>query len=258
MLKYKFFIANSFLNFFRIKWSFFGIILFLLVMFIIEGYFWYEFYDHNVNKMYTKNSVITYIMIALTMHQIVSCVGRPDQLSEDIELGSINYFILKPLNYLSVLLSIQVGLVIARFFVLFPIILFVLYYNNIQDIFNKLCLLFVFSILCGILNCIINIFLSCFTFFYNDSYGFVILKETLFWVLSGALIPLNLLPVFIQNINKFLPFSYVIFYPIDSILNDRDNIIFNLFVIVFWIIFIFFISNYIWKLGIKKYLAYGG
>ncbi|KAB8036080.1 hypothetical protein GCL60_16080 [Silvanigrella paludirubra] len=258
MLSYIFFIKNSFINFYRNKWSFLGIITFLVIMYSIEGFFWYGFYNNSINKLYSKNSIILYIMIALTMHQIVSCVGKPDQLSEDIETGSIDYFILKPLNYINILVSIHIGYVIARFLALSPIILFILCLNSITHIFIKVTLLFIFSVLCGILNCVINIFLSSFTFFYKDSYGFVALKETLFWILSGSLIPLDILPSYIQNINKYLPFGYIIFYPIQYILNNNENISFLLSMILIWILFFHFLISKIWRIGIKKYLAYGG
>lgn len=256
--KYIFIIQNSFVTFYRNKGSIWGIVVFLAIMFSIEGYFWYHFYDNNVNTVYTKNSIIMYIMIALTMHQIISCVGRPDQLSDDIESGSIDYFLLKPLNYPSILLSIHLGFVMARYIILSPMILLIFYMNGVQNLFDKLFLLFIFSVFCGILNGLINILLSCFTFFYKDSYGFIVLKETLFWALSGALIPLNVLPSYIQTINKFLPFGYIVFYPVNAVIHQQEKIALLFLIILLWIIILFFLANYIWSLGIKKYLAYGG
>lgn len=244
-----------FSDFYRTNLSVIAILFFLGMMYSIEGAFWSSFYDESYNSTYTTSSIIAYIFCALAMFQVIATSGRTDEISEDIELGNIDVFLLKTVSYISFILMAQLGMIAARLLVVLPILYLCLAYFNYGQIWSKLGLISIFCFICGILNCLINMSLSFLTFFYKDSYGFVVLKETLFWVLSGALIPLNLLPTPLVNLNAYLPFGYTLYYPLHAILNGSEALLLVLVLlkILAWIIIFIVLSNCLWRYGLKKY-----
>jgi ABC-type uncharacterized transport system permease subunit len=58
---------------------------------------------------------------------------------------------------------------------------------------------------------------------YLDVTGLMILKGTLIEFFSGALIPLQLLPVPITEILKATPFYYVVYYPASLFINQQTE-----------------------------------
>jgi ABC-type uncharacterized transport system, permease component len=69
--------------------------------------------------------------------------------------------------------------------------------------------------------------------------------------------------VFGKDILKFfdlLPFKYIIYFPI-NILNGKlpvEAILSRIAIQFLWILLLALVSNILWKVGMKKYIAIGG
>ena len=77
--------------------------------------------------------------------------------------------------------------------------------------------------------------------------------------LSGALFPLDILPQAIQNILNFLPFPYLIFFPLQVYLGKITGVVLlkGMFISIFWAIALWYVMQGIWKKGLKVYQAHG-
>jgi ABC-2 type transport system permease protein len=77
---------------------------------------------------------------------------------------------------------------------------------------------------------------------------------------SGRVIPLNIFPLYLREIADYLPFRYMISYPIEILLNNYSvsYIIENTFIQTLWLGSVIFILVIVYNLGIKKYTAVGG
>jgi ABC-2 type transport system permease protein len=86
------------------------------------------------------------------------------------------------------------------------------------------------------------------------------LEELTFWFFGGLLMPLDLLPSFMQKIANFLPFKYLIYLPAQGLLNKLTSIelITALSVQAFWIIGLIYLSKKIYQNGLKAYSTFGG
>jgi ABC-2 type transport system permease protein len=115
-----------------------------------------------------------------------------------------------PKNLLVFFLQYGVGQLLARIFLFSPFILGVIFFSGTSP---TLWLLPAFLLAGLIINICFTFALSCLTFKFRDAYAFVIIKDTLAWMLSGALIPLDLFPLVFQRVFQFLPFQYVAFMP---------------------------------------------
>jgi ABC-2 type transport system permease protein len=79
-------------------------------------------------------------------------------------------------------------------------------------------------------------------------------------LLSGRLVPLPLMPDWVQDIARFLPFQYAFFFPIESLVGDLSNaeLLRGLAAQLVWILIGLAIFRLAWKHAIKRYSAVGG
>jgi ABC-2 type transport system permease protein len=79
-------------------------------------------------------------------------------------------------------------------------------------------------------------------------------------LLSGRLVPLPLMPDWVQEIARFLPFQWAFFFPIESLVGDLSNeeLVRGLFVQLLWILIGLAIFRVAWRFAIQRYSAVGG
>jgi ABC-2 type transport system permease protein len=79
-------------------------------------------------------------------------------------------------------------------------------------------------------------------------------------LLSGRLVPLPLMPDWVQEISRFLPFQWAFYFPIQSLVGDDTNqeLVRGLGVQVLWILIGLGIFRFAWKHAIRRYSAVGG
>jgi ABC-2 type transport system permease protein len=85
-------------------------------------------------------------------------------------------------------------------------------------------------------------------------------KEIITDLLGGKRFPLAFFPMAIQSINKFLPFQFIYFIPLEYILSKHTikiNFAQDLFFVMSWIIIFILFSSFLYKRGIQKYGAFG-
>jgi ABC-2 type transport system permease protein len=79
-------------------------------------------------------------------------------------------------------------------------------------------------------------------------------------LLSGRLVPLPLMPDWVQEIARFLPFQWAFFFPIESLVGDLSNeeLARGLLAQLLWILIGLAIFRVAWRYAIRRYSAVGG
>ena len=79
-------------------------------------------------------------------------------------------------------------------------------------------------------------------------------------LLSGRLVPLPLMPEWVQNVSLFLPFQWAFYFPIESLVGDLTTreLVGGLGAQLLWILIGFAIFRFAWKHAVKRYTAVGG
>ena len=79
-------------------------------------------------------------------------------------------------------------------------------------------------------------------------------------LLSGRLVPMPLMPDWVESIARFLPFQYAFFFPIESLVGDLSNgeLLRGLLAQLIWILLGLALFRLAWKHAIKRYSAVGG
>lgn len=79
-------------------------------------------------------------------------------------------------------------------------------------------------------------------------------------ILSGRLVPLSLMPEWIQSFAWFFPFRWAFGFPIESLVGNMpvSELLIGLGMQIAWIIVGIIFVNTIWKIAIRKFSAVGG
>ena len=250
-------VRNSYISWFRVRGNILGPAVFFILMFSIEGAFWHQVSAGGALSLYGTNELLLYVFAALTTSQIVAVSGEPDQLASRIESGNLETYLVRPTSVIFQLSRIQCGIVLARLTLFLPLLLALNLILLKTVHFSGILIYFGMVFLAAQLNFLINFSLSCLTFWYRESYAFVVFKETLWWMLSGALIPLDLFPSALKNIFEFLPSSYVVFYPVKLLMESAHHPLRILAATAVWTVVMMGVSVWMWNKGVRKYQAYG-
>ncbi|MEO0231320.1 MAG: ABC-2 family transporter protein [candidate division WOR-3 bacterium] len=217
--------------------------------------------------IYTQTEIIgDYKLSELITYYIISSFfleARPHvswEIAILIKDGRFSKYITKPFNHLlfEFLASCAYLLLWWIFAILGVIFLFFILKNYIILPYGLLpfFLSFLFAILGGVLSFIIEYTFILLAFWVEKPFAFLRVWDLIIRFLSGYIIPLDLLPF--KNIFLFLPFKYISFLPARIFIGKININIFNeLFILLFWIIIFYFISQIIFYLGRKIYTAPG-
>ena len=79
-------------------------------------------------------------------------------------------------------------------------------------------------------------------------------------LLSGRLVPMPLMPGWVQEIARFLPFQWAFYFPVQTLVGDYSNVelLRGLAAQALWILIGFAIFRVAWKQAVKRYSAVGG
>lgn len=121
-------------------------------------------------------------------------------------------------------------------------------------------LFFIFSIISSLfLYFFINFLLGLIGFWSPEVWAPRFIFITLLGFFAGSLFPLDILPSFIFSILKFLPFTYLLYFPLKIYLGQLSfpEIFSGLIMANFWVFITYFTVKYFWQRGLRSYTAYG-
>ena len=79
-------------------------------------------------------------------------------------------------------------------------------------------------------------------------------------ILSGRLVPLTLMPPWVQNLSNYLPFKWTFYFPIDALVGSMPprELWMGVGMQVLWIVIGASFLKLVWRAAIKQYSAVGG
>ena len=78
-------------------------------------------------------------------------------------------------------------------------------------------------------------------------------------LLSGRLVPMTLMPEWVQTLAWFLPFQWTFYFPIETLVGDYSNaeLVGGLGMQLFWILVGIGIFSFFWRRAVRRYTAVG-
>lgn len=211
---------------------------------------------------YSLGAIISYFIMTKFLH----FANRGDtsrRIADEIKQGDLSLYLLKPWSYLKCCFAVTIAerlfqaivdlAIVSLFLILIP-----QYFSFSLGRFNS----FPFLVSVG-LALIINFFLN------------MLVAETAFWItdirlfstsffliinaLAGLLIPLDLFPPPLNKVSMFLPFSYLLYFPIKIYQGSfSQGEIQNRILLGFvWAWLLTYVVKFIWRKGLRRYEAVG-
>lgn len=242
---------------------------------IITQFFWGVMMIFIYQAFYTNGSgvdsinlseIITYTWLHQAFYGLLSVRQNDMEISDLIRSGDVAYEIIRPYNlyfwwYIKMVAKrISTGLLRFMPVIIFALLLPKAYSLSLPSSISHF-ILFIISLILGILVVTgINMLVYTIGFYtYNES-GISSILNSIMELLTGALVPVALLPLFIQKSTYYLPFRLISDLPY-RVYSGNIGIYEGLFSIglqIGWILILMFIGNLIIKVSLKKVFVQGG
>jgi ABC-2 type transport system permease protein len=207
--------------------------------------------------------IFYYIMVAVV--DVLTAVNEDDwQIAADIREGNINWFLLKPMDYLWYRLSLFcAGRVTFTIMASIPLALFILCFRkNFMLPPDALTFVaFLFSIvLAALLQFFISYTMAMLAFWLLEISTLIFILFAFEYLASGHLFPLSMLPVPLQHVLFFTPFPYQLYFPVGVYMGKISGTQLGggLMVQFGWVMITYVLARFAWMRGTKKYGAFGG
>lgn len=238
-----------------------GVISFLIFFFLWKAIF-HSNHDQPITGL-TFNQMLTYLLLAKFWDWIIDPSWEIDHfLPTDIKNGGLNRFLIRPISdrlyrwhqflahkLLNGIMRISPAIVLI---IIFPKI-FVLT-PNLGWWWLPLA-----AFLALVLQFLLSYTIATVAFWWLEIEGILFLKRIIVSLLSGAWLPLTVVPPGAAKVLLLMPFQYMVFFPVQIALGKmnpvqiRQGILMQLV----WISFFILLSNFCWQAGLKKYTASG-
>jgi len=205
------------------------------------------------------NQVLQYTLLAGIFWQQIDVVTTA---STTFWEGTASVRFLRPLNVFGQYMSETIGKWIPGllFFSIPLLLLSPVLGVDLQPLSLTTLCLFAGSLLLGIMSgfALDFILTGLMVYMGNANYIAVQIRNALTMLLSGALIPLYLLPFGIGKILEWLPFATMAAAPLSIYTNTTGNVWRMIFLQVSWCIVLWILASAIWKMNRQKLAVFGG
>jgi ABC-2 type transport system permease protein len=185
------------------------------------------------------------------------------ELNQEIREGKVAFRLLRPVHPLIAYACENVAAMPLRIALALPIALVLLFTVGASHVTRDPLLLALFPV--SILGAWLITFLAMSIVgtlaFYIESAGSVFeIWMGLFGVFSGYLVPLDLYPHWVSTLARFLPFRYMLAFPVETVIgmHGRGHALRELCVQWVFVVLLAATARLTWRLGLRRYAAYGG
>ncbi|AUM64506.1 hypothetical protein C0R09_08175 [Brevibacillus laterosporus] len=225
-------------------------------------YMWFALYAYKLEYSgYSFKEMITYTVIAKLLFEIVSPTVNWEIYSQ-ITSGEITKYFIRPLSFLKYWFARNIGLKVVSLIVSSILILTIIIFKTYFLLPSTLYfILFIASCLLSlILFFIVYYIISLLAFWFTDVWAFFFLAGNVISFASGAIIPLNMMPHDVYICLNLMPFSKLIYFPLNIFLQKLSlaDIYTNFMIQVMWIVVFIIVAQMVYRFGTKKFDAPGG
>ncbi|HVO66716.1 MAG TPA: ABC-2 family transporter protein [Syntrophales bacterium] len=238
-----------------------GILSSLIVVFL-----WIAIYRNvgsGIIGGYSTGEMVTYLLGCGLLNSFILTTAENPETSQNIQDGTLSTLLIKPFSPYIVWFARDMG---GKTFLF---MLGLIGYLGILFFFREYLipfaspghlLLFVFSVLfAALLQFLLFEALSLLSFWIENTYGIRFTMRVIMEVAGGAIIPLSFFPDILQKFFMLLPFSYMIYLPMQIYLRKipLDGVPFEFLKENIWIMGLILLNFIIWKRGVRQYVSMG-
>lgn len=218
----------------------------------------------NING-YSFRDMVAYYLLTTIGRAFSSMPGLSSYVATRIRDGEIKKFLVQPVDFLSFLFWSRVAHKLAYYTV--AILPFALVFFLCRDFFSELTItpstwmIFLISLpLSFALGFYLETCLGLVGFWMLEVSSLLFVYMLFQFFLSGHMFPLDILPQPWGQIVGYLPIKYLAYFPAAVLLGKitGTKLLFDLGMLVFWVVFFFGLSRFLYARGLRRYSGYGG
>jgi ABC-2 type transport system permease protein len=201
--------------------------------------------------------------IATLMIRLLTNTWMVWQLTMDIKQGSLATKLLRPLHPLLAYAAEHMAAVPIRALIVSPLLIVLVVWTPghlaVGDP-SRLAILLASLVGAWLILFLTMAIIGSFALFVESAAGAFEIWLGLQFILSGYLIPPELLPAWVAPISDVLPFRYTLGFPVETLigLNGTDQALRDLGVQWLYVLALFAGTLAIWRQGMRRFVAFGG
>jgi ABC-2 type transport system permease protein len=253
-------------NTFVYRWNYFLRALFGLIPLAGTVFLWRAIFKERGGGLhgYDYSSMIYYYLLTILVSNLVTPTEDEWQIAADIREGQINALLTKPMSYLGYRFSIFLsGRLVYTLVTLPPIALIFVYFRD-YIVLPQDPMTYLFATISLLMAAFIQFFitysLAMMAFWVLEISTIVFIVYSFEYFLGGQMFPIDIMPVGVQAVMKWLPFYYELFCPVAIFLErlKGPDLIQALLIQAGWLLLTWMWANAMWKRGLGHYQAVGG
>lgn len=228
---------------------------------IVSLFIWLAVSANGTVRGYQRNDFIVYYLAFLLIYQFVN-TSTHWTVGELIRSGGFSIWLLRPLPpfYEPIAHDIAVKIVSMPFAFLVTVILALFLHPVIPLNAIHFILFIPVVFLALMIRFLLGYALSLLSLWDNGTWIVSNLNEVVLFFFSGQVAPLAFLPGVLQQLALFLPYRYVLGFPVEVLIGKTDDaaIWLGLGIQIIWVGVLVAACLWLWKQGVRRYVALGG
>lgn len=222
---------------------------------------WTSVADEAPFRQYTQTDFVAYYLGALIVRNLTSN-WVAWQIGEEIRTGTLSMRLLRPVHPFAGYLATHLAAIPLRALVVMPVVVIMLFTDARHVLVGDAPRLGLFVLaLAGawLLTFAMFVFIGALSFFLEKSMALVEVYFGLFMLLSGYLIPLDLMPGWMASVAAWLPFRAMLGMPVELLIGRLDPAAAAEAVALqwAWALGMVAVAVLTWRRGVHRFEAYG-
>lgn len=210
------------------------------------------------------NEMIAYLLLTNISRMFSSMPGLAGGIAREIRDGTLKRFLIQPVDMISYLLTYRVAhkvTYIITSFIPYALLFFICrhYFDHFPDA-PTLVAYAISLILAFLVGFFFEASVGMVGFWFLEVTSLLYIVMTLNFFISGHMLPLDLLPQPWSTLLKILPFQYMAYFPAVVFLGKVQgwDLVYHLVVELLWALFFMGLARGLYRMGLRRYSAYGG
>lgn len=232
---------------------------------IMMAFVWLAVYqEQTMVAGYAQGEMLAYTIGVMVLRGTVT-LHVEWALDHEIRQGLLSVQLIRPFNYWAFLFADAIAWRFVRLLFTVPVLLAFLYWlgpelGDMSIPLERLPALAVSVALAYVVCFYLKLCIGFIGFWTNDIMGITTLYEVVASVLGGILIPIALLPDWLQVIAWLLPIQAIYSVPLTILLGKSEgaDLGWGIALQLGWIIVLYALATVLWRAGLRQYESVGG
>ncbi len=235
---------------------------FSVLMAVVLIFAWTAVYGSSGQTTIAGISLATlyaYFILASGIRQLLGS-NISDIMQTDITNGSIAVALARPIKYVYQVVFGSFGSLLSTILVVsLPILIGTLLFIHVAPIsYYTIGVLLVEIAMGYVIICSIDFMIGCAAVYMTQIWTLVIITWTLEYAIGGGIVPLNFLTGWVGALVNLLPFKYMVYVPVSTILGVNTDIPGTLLLGAVWCAILLLCAGLMWRSVKRSVAAVGG